>query len=38
MVYYLCDGIGFESYDLAVEYANNQYMLKGIILGIEEIK
>lgn len=35
---YICDGDVFETYEMAVEYANHVYRKTGIILGIEELK
>jgi hypothetical protein len=34
---YTCGGIDFQSLDLAIEYANFEYMRSGIILGIEKV-
>ena len=34
---YCCDGIEFDSLALAIEYANIEYMNRGIILGIERV-
>lgn len=32
---YTCGGIIFDSLEMAIQYANIEYMDKGIILGIE---
>ena len=34
---YTCGGDVFESLELAIEYANSEYMRLGIILGIERV-
>jgi len=34
---YTCDGIDFESLELAIEYANCEYKRIGVILGIEKV-
>ncbi len=34
---YTCGGDIFESLELAIQYANNEYMRLGIILGIERV-
>ena len=34
---FTCGGIDFESLELAVEYANIEYMRTGVILGIEKV-
>ena len=34
---YTCGGDVFESLELAIEYANTEYMRLGIILGIERV-
>ena len=35
---YCCDGIEFESLEMAIQYANIEYMNRGIILGIERVE
>ena len=35
---YLCGGIYFESYGLALEYANHMFQNRGYILGIEKVR
>ena len=35
---YVCGGIIFTSYELAVSYANNMYENRGYILGIEKVR
>jgi hypothetical protein len=34
---YTCGGIDFDSLELAIEYANTEYMRSGVILGIEKV-
>jgi hypothetical protein len=34
---YTCGDIDFESLELAIEYANTEYMRCGVILGIEKV-
>jgi hypothetical protein len=34
---YTCGGLDFESLELAVEFANIEYMRSGVILGIEKV-
>jgi hypothetical protein len=34
---YTCGGIDFSSIQLAIEYANAEYMRTGVILGIEKV-
>ena len=34
---FTCGGIDFESLELAIQYANCEYMRSGIILGIEKV-
>ena len=34
---FTCGGDVFESIELAIEYANTEYMRSGVILGIERV-
>jgi hypothetical protein len=34
---FTCGGFDFESLELAIEYANSEYMRLGVILGIEKV-
>ena len=38
MIGYNCGGFFWESYELAVSYANHMYEKQGIILGIEKVQ
>lgn len=37
MTYFLCDGLLFDSYALAVEYANEQFRKFDIVLNVEKV-
>jgi hypothetical protein len=34
---FICGGIKFNSLEMAIQYADNQYKQYGIILGIERV-
>ena len=37
MTFYVCDGLLFKSYQMAVEYANEQFRKFDIALNIEKV-
>lgn len=37
MFYYVCDGLLFESYSLAVDYANEQFRRFDIVLNVQRV-
>lgn len=37
MYYYVCDGLLFDSYARAVEYANEQFRKFDIVLNVERV-
>jgi hypothetical protein len=37
MKFYVCDGLLFDSYQMAVEYANEQFFKFDIVLNVEQV-
>lgn len=37
MFYYVCDGLLFDSYQLAVDYANEQFRRFDIVLNVQRV-
>ncbi len=37
MTFYVCDGLLFDSYQMAVNYANEQFRKFDIVLNVEQV-
>jgi hypothetical protein len=37
MTYYVCDGLLFDSYQMAVDYANEQFRKFDVVLNVEKV-
>lgn len=37
MTFYVCDGLLFDSYQMAVNYANDYFRMFNIVLGVEKV-